>query len=238
MASGIHLIIERQIQSWELEARMRRQAAKKQPGRPTPMRPYVAISRAFGSGGGEIARRLGAKLGYHIFDREILDILVKEGRFRTAILDSLEERDRSAFEVWVDGLLRGRLAHEGDYMRTLAGVLGSIAMHGHAVILGRGANFILDPGRGLHVRIVAPVTQRIETISRLRSVDHEEAKRLVQRTDRQRASFVKRSFDADLNDPLAYDIILNTAGLGIEAAVNLTERTLRMKLGGKANVQF
>ena len=181
---------------------------------------------------------MAAKLGYHIFDREILDVLVKEGRFRAAILDSLEEADRSAFEVWIDGLLRGRLAHEGDYLRTFAGVLGAIAMHGHGVILGCGASLILDPGRGLQVRIVAPIAQRIETVGRLRSVGHDQAEHLVLETDEERASFVRRNFDADLDDPLAYDLILNTVGLGVEAAVNLIERTLRMKLGGTSNVQF
>lgn len=238
MTAGIQQIIERQIKGWQLEAEMRRQVAAQKPARPLPLRPFVALSRSFGSGGGEIARRLGEKLGYQIFDREIVDVLIREGRFRREILDSLDETDRSSFEVWVDGLLRGRLVDKGDYLRVLVGVLGSIAMHGHAVILGRGGNFILDMGRGLSVRIVAPVDQRVETIRRLRGLAYEETRRLVEKTDADRSAFIRRQFQRGIDDPLGYDLVVNTAGIGVDVAVGLIEQALRRKLGGKLHVQF
>ncbi|MBD3161365.1 MAG: hypothetical protein GF346_04105 [Candidatus Eisenbacteria bacterium] len=238
LTTGIHQIIERQIKGWQLEAEMREQASDQKPPRQLPLRPFVAISRAFGSGGGEIARRLAENLGYQIFDREIVDVLVEEDRFRRAILDSLDERDRSSFEIWVDGLLRGSLVDKGEYLRVLIGVLGSIAMHGHAVILGRGGNFLLDPGRGLSVRIVAPMDQRIETISRLRSLPYEEAEKIVVRTDADRSAFIRRQFQREIDDPLAYDLEVNTAGIGVEAAVALIEQALRKKLGNRPHVQF
>lgn len=238
MTSGIHELIERQLKGWEQEAKMRRKVAKERPGRPVPLRPYVTISRSFGSGGGEIARRLAATLGYQIFDREIIDVLIEEGRFRAAILDTLDQRDRSEFEVWVDNLLRGKLVGKEDYLRTLVGVLGSIAMHGHALIIGRGGNFILDPARGLHIRVVAPLAQRVETICRLRAIPWDESERLVHETDDERAEFIRHHFNHDPNDPLTYDLILNTSGIGVEAAVALTERALRQKLGNKPHIQF
>lgn len=238
MTSGIDQIIDRQIKRWELEAQMRRRAEKEKPGRVTMMRPWVTISRSFGSGGGEIARRLASNLGYQIFDREIVEVLIREGTFREAIVASLDEKDRSALELWVDGILRGKLVDKGDYLRDLVAVLSSIAMHGHAVILGRGANFVLDKNRGLHLRVVAPLSQRIETICRLRGLPYDEAEGLVHKTDEERAAFIRHHFHQDVDSPLAYDFILNTAGIGVEAAVNMIERALRQKLGHKAQVQF
>jgi cytidylate kinase len=238
MASEIELRIERLLNSWQLESRMRRQAARKQPVRPVPLRPYVALSRSFGSGGGAIVRRLSEKLGYQVFDREILEAVVNVGRFRAEILESLDDRDRSQYEIWVDSLLRGPLANRGEYLRTLVGVLVSVAMHGHVVIIGAGGNLILDPGRGLHVRVVAPAVQRSETIGRLRAIPHDEAQRLLQETDARRIAFIREHFEADLDDPLAYDLVLNTAGIGVEAAVSLIERALRLKLANNPHVQF
>lgn len=238
MSSGIHHIIDRQIRRWEVEAQARKEAERQRPGRPAVVRPWVTISRMFGSGGGEIAQSLAATLGYQIFDREILEVLLQEGHFRQAILESLDERDRSSLELWVEGIVRGHLIDKKDFLRVLVGVLGSIALHGHAVIVGRGANYVLDSGRGLHVRVVAPFPQRVETIARLRRIPFEEAEKLVHHTDGDRSHFIRTYFHREIEDPLGYDLIVNTAGIGVESAVGLIERALRQKLAKVPSIQF
>jgi cytidylate kinase len=237
--SGIHQIIDRQIRAWEMEAEARRRASQDEALAAPALRPWVTISRAFGSGGGEIAQRVAAALGYQIFDREILDVIVQEGRFRAAIIESLDERERSSLDLWAEGLLHGALIDRGDYLRTLAGVLGSIAFHGHAVIVGRGANFLLDSSRGLHVRIVAPEDMRIVSIRRRRGMeDAEAARRLVRQTDEERSAYIEKQFHRLADDPLAYDLMINTARIGVESAVDLIVRALRLKLAAAANVRF
>jgi cytidylate kinase len=238
MTTGIHQIIDRQIRRWEVEARARRELVAERPGQPVPLMPWVAISRAFGSGGGEIARRLAARLNYPIVDKEILEVLVQEGHLREAVVEALDERDRSSLDVWVDGILRGKLQDKDDYLRTLVRVIGGIAIHGHSIIIGRGANFILDPARGLNARIVAPLPQRIETITRIRGLDEAEAAKLVEKIDGERGAFIRRHFHRDIEDPLAYDLIINTAGLGMDLAVDLIERSFRQKLSALPNVRF
>lgn len=238
MTSGIHQIIDRQIRRWESEAQRRRESAEVYPSRPVSIRPWITISRCFGSGGGEVAQRLSARLNYEIFDREIVDTLIRETAFRAAILESLDERDRSSLEIWIEGLLRGRLVDKEDYLRSLARVVGVIAMHGHAILVGRGANFILDSDRGIHVRIVAPLEQRVETIARIRSVSLDDARRLVQQVDEERAAFIRRHFHREIEDPLAYDLVVNSARLGVDTTVELIERGLREKLASRPHVQF
>lgn len=238
MSSGIHQLIDRQIRRWEMEASARRELAAGRPGQPAPVLPWVTISRAFGSGGGEVAQRLSARLNYPIVDKEILEVLVQEGHLRAAIVEALDERDRSSLDVWVDGILRGKLQDKDDYLRTLVRVIGGIAIHGHSVIIGRGANFILDSARGLNVRVVAPREQRIETIRRIRDLDEDAAVKLVERVDGERSAYIRRYFHRDIEDPLAYDLILNTAGIGIDLAVELIDRSLRQKLGPLPHVRF
>ena len=238
MSSQIHKIIDQQVRRWGLEAESRRASARESSGVPAPLRPYVTIGRMFGSGGGEVAQRLAAKLGYEIFDKEILEVIVLEGHFRSAMLETLDERDRSSLEIWVDGLLHGSIVDKGDYFRRLVRVLGSIAMHGHAVIIGRGANFVLDPAKGLHVRMVAPKGHRVEAIRQLRGISYGEAERLVSQIDHERAAFVQHHFHRDIHDPIGYDLVLNTAGTGITGAVELIERALRWKLGAQPAIRI
>ncbi len=238
MASVIHRIIDNQIRTWEAAAERRRAEAREEAERPQSIRPCITIARMIGSGGGEIAQLLSKRLGWQVFDREIVEVIIRQGHFREAILMALDERDRSSVELWVDGLIHGSLVDKGDYHRTLIRVLTSISMHGHAIIIGRGAPHVLDPRRTLNVRIVAPKAVRIDAIARSRAIAHAQAASVVEETDHERAAFILKHFHRSIDDPTGYDLTINTGGLGIEAASDLILTALRLKLGALTNVQL
>lgn len=235
MTSGIHQIIDRQIKRWELEAQSRAAAATEpEPAGPPVIHPWITVSRALGAGGSAIARAVAGRLDYQVYDRELLELLVREHHLHHRVLELLDERSRSSLEIWVQGIVRGRLVDKGDYLRTLASVLTSVALHGRAVIIGRGANFVLDASRGLHVRVTAPFDLRVGSVAAREGIGREEAERAVHRSDQERAAFIQGYFHHGIDDPLGYDLVINTAALGIEPASELIERTLRAKLSGKA----
>jgi cytidylate kinase len=238
MASVIDRIIENQIHTWEAAAEKRRAEELDKPDRPKPVWPCITIARMIGAGGWETAQQLGKRLGWQVFDREILEVIVRQGHFREAIMSALDEHDRSSVELWVDGLLHGALADKGDYHRTLTKVLTSISIHGHAIIVGRGANFVLDHRRSLHVRIVAPWAQRCETVSRSRGIPPNRAAVLVKETDHERAAFISQHFHARIDDPTVYDLTIDTAAFSREATVEMITQALRLKLGDLPNVEF
>jgi hypothetical protein len=215
MPTGIHRIIDHQMRKWEFEAVARRESPRESPrGSPAEapvVHPCITVARQIGAGGGEIGRGIASVLGRPLCDRAILDTIAGEGRIRSQILELLDERDRSALQIWIEGILRGRLADKEDYLRALVHAVGSVAAHGPAVFLGRGVNFILGPGRGLHLRVVAPVECRMEALRDTRGLAEAEARALIEHTDADRAAFVRRHFHREIDDPLAYDLVLNTA---------------------------
>jgi cytidylate kinase len=211
MPTGIHRIIDHQMRKWELEASARRDAPQASAAEAPLVHPCITIARQVGSGGGKVAHGIAAALGWPLCDREILDTIALEGRIRSQILELLDERDRSALQIWVEGILRGRLADKEDYLRALVHAVGSVAAHGPAVFVGRGANFILGPGRGLHLRVMAPVEGRVARLRETRGLADAEARTLVERTDADRAAFIRRHFHREIDDPLAYDLVCNTA---------------------------
>lgn len=235
MTSGVHQIIDRQIKRWELEAQARTAAATEpEPAGPPVVHPWITVSRALGAGGGAIARAAASRLDYQVYDRELLELLVREHHLHRRVLELLDERSRSSLEIWVQGIVRGRLVDKGDYLRDLASVLTSVALHGRAIIVGRGANFVLDASRGLHVRITAPFALRVEAVAAREGISRDEAERAVQRSDQERSAFIQGYFHHGIDDPLGYDLVINTAALGVEPAAELVERALRAKLVGKA----
>ena len=92
--------------------------------------------------------------------------------------------------------------------------------HGRAIIVGRGANFILPPDNRFRVRVVAPQQFRIENVAKNFNIPEREAKRRVIRTESDRRAFIRKYFNADIADPLNYDLIINTGTLSIDDAVN------------------
>jgi cytidylate kinase len=219
MPTGIHRIIDQQMRKWELEAQARRESPRELPAEVPVIHPCVTIARQIGSGGGAVARGIASALGRPLCDREILETVASEGRIRAQILELLDERDRSALQIWIEGILRGRLADKEDYLRALVHAVGSVAAHGPTVFIGRGVNFILGPQRGLHLRIMAPVEWRLETLRLRRGIAEAEARALLERTDADRAAFIRRHFHREIDDPLAYDLVLNSASLSIARCV-------------------
>ena len=81
-----------------------------------------------------------------------------------------------------------------QYMRSLIRLIQVISMHGSAVIVGRGANFVCRPDKTLRVRIVAPLADRVARYSRLHGISEREARQAILRRDTERAEFVEHGF--------------------------------------------
>ena len=55
----------------------------------------------------------------------------------------------------------------------------------------------------------------------LAKLDHKAAADFIEKVDRGRQRYLKENFKADLNDPLHYDMIINTDGVSCEDAALL-----------------
>jgi len=98
-------------------------------------------------------------------------------------------------------------------------VIGAIGKHGSAIIVGRGANFVVPPQNRLRLRIVAPQNVRIANVARAFDVKTEDARRHIIRTESDRRAFIRKYFNADITDPINYDLVINTGELEIDKAV-------------------
>ena len=96
------------------------------------------------------------------------------------------------------------------------------ALKGNVIIYGRGGQDLLKGIDSVfRVRIIAPFEDRVERWAEREWLDPDLARVLVRKSDQQRAGFIKYYFDRDWNDPLGYDLMLNTQHLSEETAVKL-----------------
>jgi len=211
-------IIERQLKRWEVEKAL----AKTEPLEGARPKPIVTISRAMGARGEEIAAKLSLLTGFQLMDKEILEAIAKDFGVQNKMVELLDEKAQSQMQSWIRGVLDKVIIDTSDYLKSLAKTVGSIMKHGNAILVGRGANIILGPKRGFHLRIIASDEIRIGRIAEDKKISTEKAKSIVKDSDKNRATYIKKSFGVHVDDPTLYDLTLNTDYLDVDDAVEMT----------------
>jgi cytidylate kinase len=178
----------------------------------------VAISHTLGSLGEEIGRALASELGYAYADREI-------------ILGAAEQLGRNVgeFERLTEEaptLLERLTEDRRDYLAAVEAAIWELAARDDVVFVGRGATFVLQRIRHVvRARITAPVHVRVRRVEAAQGLvpGAEEA---VARSDRERAARIRFLYDVGWDEPLHYDLVLNTARLDVPTAVGLIRAAL------------
>jgi cytidylate kinase len=180
----------------------------------------VAMSPTLGSGGDEIGRELARTLGYECADQEI--IVAAANRFGEDVraLERFTEEKPALWERFSETRER--------YRRYVEAVVWEVAARDRAILSGRGAAFVLRPVRhALRVRITAPEGVRVARLASHQGLTPDAAAQLVRQNDRERGARVKLLYRLDWEDPLVYDLVLNTEGLAIPDGVRVLTEALR-----------
>ena len=209
---SLEKFVKQQIRKWEsLPAKTDR--------KPDVRIPVITLSMEPGSGGSLVAQEVAKRLEFDYFHRDIIRDIAKSAKIRRSIIDTIEKERLSGIEDFIASLYKNQYLYPGIYMQHLLKVIHTIAKHGRAVIIGRGANFILPPEERFSVQVIAPLQIRIENVVRTHGVKEEEARQRVIRREAKRGAFIRKSYDADISDPENYDLTINTGRMPIESAV-------------------
>jgi cytidylate kinase len=203
---------------------------------PTPAPPplSIAISRQAGANGSAIAGAVGQRLGWPVYDKELIEKIAQELGLRTQLIESVDERRVSWLEECFRSFTPQRQVSKEEYTQHLTRVLLSLAAHGECVIVGRGSAQLLPEATTLRVRLIGPLAARVAAIQKRMGFSAEEAKRWVETTEKQRTQFICDHFHKDANDPTLYDLILNTGRLTVEDCAELIVVSLTQLKEGKA----
>jgi len=212
----------------------------------------VTIHGQLGSGAPEIGKLVADKLNTDYVDREIIakvaellktktrDVIAKEmppGTFLGRIAEFLERGHPR------DGGYAAGTDYEGVYVpaqeislddaRYLAGlksIIKELAGSKSIVICGRGSQFVLKDYPGvLHVLMIAPLEIRLKRVMEDLNVNEENAKKGIARSDGIRREFIKRYFQAELENPMSYDMVLNAEHLSYETAASIIVGALPLR---------
>lgn len=175
----------------------------------------ITISREFGSGGDLLAEKVAHALGYHLVDKAFVSAVL--GQYGLAEFDSEYEKQPGFWE----GFDTEKAERRDTMVRMLNQVVRAVARHGNVVILGRSGYAILAGlADVLHVRLQAPLEDRIELVRNEKNTSLLEATALVKEKDKVRKAFIESFYRVPWESSHAFDIALNTSRIPVDVATD------------------
>jgi cytidylate kinase len=195
------------------------------------VRRAVTISRQAGCGAVNIAEKLAAYLQQHspphqgapwtVFDRELMDKVLADHNLPKHLAQFLPEDRASQVEDTLADIF-GVHPPTHTVVQQTAETLLQLAELGHVILIGRAGNIVTAKlPNVLHVRLVAPLEDRVERICRDDQKTPSAARRFCLDEEQARMRYVKTYFHADINDALLYHLIINTSLVGCDNAARL-----------------
>ena len=194
--------------------------------------PVVTISRETGAGAitvaGLVAKRLNLRhkdkehCPWTVFDQNLVEKVLEDHEMPATYKRFVTE-DAPLFNL--KGVVEEMLdLHPSDWtlVQHTTDTILRLARLGNVIFVGRGANVITAGLKtSFHVRLVAPLEARIKHIAGRYQLTTEAAAAYVKERDRARRRYVERNFLADTDDPLQYDVTINTGRMSFDDAARV-----------------
>jgi cytidylate kinase len=181
----------------------------------------ICISREAGAGAGAIARMVGKRLGWKVYDEELIEAIAHRMEVPLDEVRTLDELAPSVVQDWLLPLREEYYAPQEAYLDHLAKLIEAIGRAGESILVGRGANYMLPRETALTVRIIAPLKVRAIRLAERMGVSVRTARRAARDLDRRRLHFDRTMHRANSSDPHNYDLVLDSNSLGLEIATEI-----------------
>jgi len=191
----------------------------------------IAIAREAGIPGTSVAREVGARLGWLVYDHELIERIASEMGLRANLLATIDERKVSWLEEAMEQVAAVPIVGENSYVRHLIETIVSLGTHGECIIVGRGAAHILPASTTLRIRLVGLREDRIAATCRRLGVSADQAARWVEQTERERTAFIREHFQQDPTDSRRYDLVLNTSRWSVADCAEMIVHALKTAQG-------
>ena len=202
---------------------------KDRPSGSRPHQPFVTISRQAGAGAETVVRLLADKLNvkpakdeqpWTVFDKNLIGKVLEDQNLPQEIARHVHEDKDTTLQALVGEIL-GMHPSMWTIFHHTSDTIHKLARIGRSIIVGRGGNIITAKLKGgLHVRLVAPESVRLAHLKSHFKMDDRAAEKYLHDEDTGRRRYVKTNFEKDIDDPLLYDAVLNTATLGFECTAD------------------
>ncbi|MCI6886232.1 MAG: cytidylate kinase-like family protein [Lachnospiraceae bacterium] len=192
----------------------------------------ISITREFGSLGRPIARSLSEKLGIEFYDRDIVEEVSKQLNMPVSrVSDSEEKAHHRLFSCMFP------LGTDEEYIQDMIfdvqkDIILDLAERSSCIIVGRCSDYLLENRQNhINIFIYAPYAKRLENCINSLDMTEEQAKKMILRVDRARASYHKRYAGFAPGDPKHKQLMMDSSLLGVEGTSDLIAQMVKLKFG-------
>jgi len=201
----------------------------------------ITVSREFGAGGSDLASELGSRLKWPVLDHDIVHRVAERLRLDDGTVEPFDEHPPSLLAriatvliVPLPGMYSFPAADDVPSHDAIAGatrrVIEDAAKSLPLIVVGHGAQCIFEDWTDtLSVRLVAPLSVRLERIAARQKINPTLAAALVRRADEDRQAYIQRYFHRDWRNELLYDLQINTGGVDISEAATIVTRLVERR---------
>lgn len=203
------------------------------------MRTIITIGRQAGSGGKEIGQKLADQLNIKCYDKELLERAAKESGLCSELFENHDEKPTRSFlyslvmDTYSYGYTGSTFADMPINHKVFLAqfdAIKKIADEGPCIMVGRCADYALEENPNcLSVFIQAPLEDRVRRVSRLHDMTPARTKDMLQKTDKQRASYYNYYTNKKWGDACSYDLCINSSILGIDGTAELIIKAIEEK---------
>lgn len=182
----------------------------------------ITISREYGSGGGEIGRRLGEYFNIPCYDKELLTIVAKESGYCTEYFEKFDEKPIKVLSYFAfDGTNNVLPANHQLFLKQF-NLIQKLAKEGSCIFVGRAANYALNDYKYVtNVFIHGDFEFRRERAINHHGIDERYSESIVKKIDKERASYYKYYTDSTWGMAKNYHLSIDTSYIGIDEAVKV-----------------
>ena len=180
----------------------------------------INIGRQFGSGGKEVASRIGSMLGIEVYDNELISKAAEESGFSKELFQRSDEK-RSVFNLF--SLMGGdrfgstqNYVGDNELFKIQSEVIRGIADKGPAIFVGRCSNYILRDKKCLDVFVSAPLEARLKRVMERTGLSEDDARIRIERQDKSRQSYYNFFSFGNWGAASDYDLCVDSSILGIQ----------------------
>lgn len=227
MTLSIDDLVTQQIERWEQSQALAGEAQRAK----GQQRPVITISRCFGARGIALGKMIAERLGFDVYERELVERIAQSAKVRERLVETLDSRLQSRIHDRISSQFASGTFSASDYLEHLSRLVLTIGQHGRAVVVGRGAHHILEPERTLRLRAIADLDSRVRHVAERSHMSPEKARVHVLRVDAERSAYISWHFSVRIDDVSYYDLVLNTGTLGLELCTRLVVEAFEARFG-------
>ncbi|MDR1719500.1 MAG: cytidylate kinase-like family protein [Dysgonamonadaceae bacterium] len=190
----------------------------------------ITIGRQLGSGGRTIGKMLAQQLEIPCYDRELIQMASQSSGLGKEFFEQADEKTKFHLFGNLLGWFSNPASYEGYLNNSLrneslfqiqSDVIRNLASQHSCIFVGRCADYILrDFPHCVRVFVAADIADRIRRLTERESISADKAKEIIERTDRQRASYYNYYSNKTWGMATSYDLCINTSLLGLDSSVD------------------